>query len=77
MNNGDLPPEMRQRIREIIAETLGIDVDKVPHDFESGELNSLGMDSLDLIELVMEIEDEFDSGDDNDMPMPPLAPALL
>lgn len=75
MNYDDISPEMRRRIREKLAETLGIDVDKVPHDFESGEFNRLGMDSLDLVEIVMEIEEELDSGGDDDTPMPPFAPA--
>ncbi len=75
MDNGDLSPEMRRRVREKIAETLGIHVDKVPHDFESDDFDNLGMDSLDMVELVMEIEEELDSDDDNDTPMPPVAPA--
>lgn len=51
---------IRHRVKTIVAETLGIDPDKVPDDF--GELaRGLGSDSLDVVEVVMELEEDFDS----------------
>jgi acyl carrier protein len=43
---------------EIVAEQLGIDKEKITR--ESSFVNDLGADSLDQVELVMELEDEFD-----------------
>jgi len=46
------------RVREIIAEQLGIGDDEVQLDAQiSGDL---GADGLDLIELVLALEEEFD-----------------
>ena len=47
-----------QRIRVLVAEQLGIDPQEVRP--ESSILDDLGADSLDVVELVMAIEDEFD-----------------
>jgi len=46
------------RVREIIAEQLGIGADEVVSDAQFS--SDLGADGLDLIELVMAIEEEFD-----------------
>jgi acyl carrier protein len=46
------------RLRQIIAEQLGIDPDKVTD--ETSFVNDLGADSLDTVELVMVLEEEFD-----------------
>ena len=46
------------KIRELIAEKLRIDIDKVVP--EATFINDLGADSLDLFELVMDLEDEFE-----------------
>jgi acyl carrier protein len=48
---------MFERIKEIIVELLGVDPDKVTMDARFRE--DLGADSLDLVELVMEFEDQF------------------
>ncbi len=47
-----------KRLQEIVGEQLGIEPDKVKpnEDF----VKELGADSLDVIELVMTIESEFD-----------------
>lgn len=45
-------------IEKIIAETIGCDQDAVKD--ESNFVNDLGADSLNIVELVMEIEKEFD-----------------
>ena len=47
-----------QRIRVLVAEQLGIDPQEVRP--EASILDDLGADSLDVVELVMAIEDEFD-----------------
>jgi acyl carrier protein len=46
------------RVIEIVAEQLGADKDKVTP--ETSFVNDLGADSLDTVELVMELEEEFD-----------------
>lgn len=46
------------RVIDIVAEQLGVDKAKVSP--ESNFVNDLGADSLDTVELVMELEEEFD-----------------
>ena len=46
------------RVIEIVAEQLGVDKEKV--NPETSFVNDLGADSLDTVELVMELEEEFD-----------------
>lgn len=47
-----------ERVIDIVAEQLGVDKDKVTP--ETSFVNDLGADSLDTVELVMELEEEFD-----------------
>ena len=47
-----------ERVINIVAETMG--VDKAQITAETSFVNDLGADSLDTVELVMELEDEFD-----------------
>ena len=47
-----------QRVIDIVAEQLGVDKDKISR--ETSFVNDLGADSLDTVELVMELEEEFD-----------------
>jgi acyl carrier protein len=49
---------VQERVIEIVAEQLGVDKDKVTP--ETSFVNDLGADSLDTVELVMELEEEFD-----------------
>ncbi|MCR4391326.1 MAG: acyl carrier protein [Candidatus Acetothermia bacterium] len=49
--------EIADRVREIIAEQLMVDVEEVTD--EASFVNDLGADSLDTVELIMEFEDEF------------------
>lgn len=45
------------RVKKAIAEQLGLDI---PHVLDNSDIyNDLGADSLDAVELVMAIEDEF------------------
>ena len=46
------------RVREIICAQLDVEEEKVT--MEAGVTDSLGADSLDLVDLIMSIEDEFD-----------------
>lgn len=47
-----------ERVVDIVAEQLGVDKEKVSP--ETSFVNDLGADSLDTVELVMELEEEFD-----------------
>jgi len=49
---------MFEKIRAKIAEQLSIDEDDITMD--SGFVDDLGADSLDLVELIMALEEEFD-----------------
>lgn len=49
--------EIFDKIKAIIVDRLGVDQDKI--NFETGFQEDLGADSLDIVELVMEMEDEF------------------
>lgn len=50
--------EIKNRIVEIIANQLGIEKDDVTA--EASVIDDLGADSLDVVELVMALEEEFD-----------------
>lgn len=45
------------KVKEVIAEQLGIDPDRVKP--EASFIDDLGADSLDIVELVMAMEEEF------------------
>ncbi len=49
---------VEERVVEIVAEQLGVEKEKIKR--ESNFVNDLGADSLDTVELVMELEEEFD-----------------
>ena len=46
-----------QRVRKIVAEQLGVNESEIKN--ESSFVNDLGADSLDTVELVMALEEEF------------------
>jgi acyl carrier protein len=46
------------RIKQIVAEQLGVDEDQVTT--AASFMDDLGADSLDTVELVMALEEEFD-----------------
>lgn len=46
------------RVKGIIVDRLGVDDSKVK--LEATFKDDLGADSLDVVELIMELEDEFD-----------------
>jgi acyl carrier protein len=47
-----------QRVKEIITEQLGVSADQVTP--EASFIDDLGADSLDQVELVMALEEEFE-----------------
>lgn len=47
-----------EKLQKIIADVLNIDASKVT--MESSFVDDLGADSLDVLQIVMGIEDEFD-----------------
>ncbi len=47
-----------QRIRDIIEKELGVEREKLTDD--ASFIEDLGADSLDIVELVMTMEEEFD-----------------
>ena len=49
---------MEDRVKEIIAEQLGVDGDQVTDN--ASFTDDLGAASLDTVELVMALEEEFD-----------------
>ncbi|CAH2031000.1 acyl carrier protein [Trichlorobacter ammonificans] len=50
--------DVAKKVKEIVAEQLGVDEDKVVN--EASFMDDLGADSLDTVELVMALEEEFD-----------------
>ena len=49
---------LEQRVKKIVAEQLGVNEADVKN--ESSFVNDLGADSLDTVELVMALEEEFE-----------------
>ncbi|MEE9280878.1 MAG: acyl carrier protein [Myxococcota bacterium] len=49
---------VEDKVRDIIVEQLGVAPDEVVP--EASFIDDLGADSLDIVELVMAIEEEFD-----------------
>jgi acyl carrier protein len=47
-----------EKVRTIVADDLGIDADTIT--MESAFINDLHADSLDAVEIIMELEEEFD-----------------
>ena len=56
---GDLMENIEQRVKKIVAEQLGVNEADVKS--ESSFVNDLGADSLDTVELVMALEEEFET----------------
>lgn len=52
------PQEIQDKVIDIVCKQLGVAKEKVT--LETSFVNDLGADSLDTVELVMEIEDAFD-----------------
>ena len=48
---------IEQRVKDIIVDQLGVNADQVTH--EAKFIEDLGADSLDTVELIMALEEEF------------------
>ena len=51
-------PSIEERVKKIVCDQMGTTIDKITN--ETSFINDLGADSLDTVELVMELEDEFE-----------------
>lgn len=51
--------DIAQRVKDIVVEQLGVNPDEVTPD--ASFIDDLGADSLDTVELVMALEEEFDA----------------
>lgn len=49
---------IEERVKQIVTEQLGVDEDQVVN--AAAFMEDLGADSLDTVELVMALEEEFD-----------------
>lgn len=47
-----------EKVKKIVVEQLGVEEDEIA--MESSFIDDLGADSLDIVELVMALEEEFD-----------------
>ncbi|NMB33653.1 MAG: acyl carrier protein [Clostridium sp.] len=47
-----------EKIKKIVVEQLGVEEEEV--SMESSFIDDLGADSLDIVELIMALEEEFD-----------------
>lgn len=53
-----MAPSVLDRVRERVAHQLGVETEKIMK--ESSFVEDLGADSLDVVELVMALEEEFE-----------------
>lgn len=51
-------PSVEERVTEIVCENLGVNKEQVKR--ETRFIEDIGADSLDIVELVMELEEEFE-----------------
>jgi acyl carrier protein len=54
----DYAVSVEERVIEIVSDQMGVSKDQITKD--TSFINDLGADSLDTVELVMELEEEFD-----------------
>ena len=50
---------IEERVKKIVAEQLGVKLEEITN--ESSFVEDLGADSLDTVELVMALEEEFET----------------
>jgi acyl carrier protein len=53
-----MPSEVEAKVKEIVCEQLGVSEDEVSPN--ASFIEDLGADSLDIVELVMALEEEYD-----------------
>ena len=51
--------EIFNEVKDIIVEKLGVEADKVT--MEASFIDDLGADSLDIVELIMALEDKYET----------------
>ena len=51
--------EIFNEVKDIIVEQLGVEADKVT--MEASFIDDLGADSLDIVELIMSLEEKYDT----------------
>jgi acyl carrier protein len=51
-------PSVEERVIEIVCENLGVNKEQVTRNTKF--IEDIGADSLDIVELVMELEEEFE-----------------
>ena len=64
--------EIFKTMQDLIAEQFAIDADEI--SMESSFVDDLGADSVDLVELVMAMEEEFDIGEIDEEDLTSLKP---
>lgn len=52
------PDAILEKVKDVIVEQLGVDEDTIKLD--TSFIDDLGADSLDIVELIMALEEEFD-----------------
>ena len=52
------PDAILEKVKEVIIEQLGVEDDNIKLD--TSFIDDLGADSLDIVELIMALEEEFD-----------------
>jgi acyl carrier protein len=52
------PEEISERVKSIIVEQLGVSLEEVTP--QASFIEDLGADSLDIVELIMALEEEYD-----------------
>ena len=52
------PDAILEKVKEVIVEQLGVEEDSIKAD--TSFIDDLGADSLDIVELIMALEEEFD-----------------
>ena len=52
------PDAILEKVKDVIVEQLGVEDDTIKLD--TSFIDDLGADSLDIVELIMSLEEEFD-----------------
>ncbi|HHT9119792.1 MAG TPA: acyl carrier protein [Candidatus Hypogeohydataceae bacterium YC41] len=53
-----MPSSVQEKVIELVSKQMGVSAGKITP--ETSFINDLGADSLDTVELIMELEDAFD-----------------
>ena len=57
----EIPPELLERFRAKLADRLSVDIKEIPPVIDSDMLEKLDLDSLEIVEIAMEVEDSEDT----------------